>query len=155
MLAPKTLLRLSDATSTHEDFKSGTSFQSVISDPSVQPKDVTRVILCSGKHYYNLNAERVKRNAKNVAIVRVESLCPFPCDELNAELDKYKKATEFIWSQEEHRNMGAWAFVKPRFENLVGRRIKYCGRYEAATPAVGVSSWHVKEADGVINCPFS
>lgn len=92
VVAPKTLLRLSDATSPFGDFETGKSFLPVIGDKSVNPASVKRVLLCSGKHYYNLNEERVKRSSSDVAIVRVESLCPFPVHELNEELDKYKNA---------------------------------------------------------------
>ncbi|XP_059615190.1 probable 2-oxoglutarate dehydrogenase E1 component DHKTD1 homolog, mitochondrial [Phlebotomus argentipes] len=154
MVAPKVLLRLSDATSAPEDFKPGTHFLPVIGDSTVNPSDVKKVILCTGKHYYNLKAERKNRGLGDVAIVRVESLCPFPVHELNNELDKYKSAKTFIWSQEEHRNMGAWTFVKPRFENLLARRIKYSGRYVGGTVAVGVSSWHQQETQFILTDPF-
>ena len=112
----------------------------------------------------------------DVALVRVESLCPFPVQAIRDELAKYANAREFVWSQEEHRNMGAWTFVQPRFENMCERRvseegtgtnclaginhlwssflfflqIQYRGRPEAATVAVGVSKWHVREAEDVI-----
>uniref|UniRef100_A0A1L8E1X1 Putative 2-oxoglutarate dehydrogenase e1 subunit n=1 Tax=Nyssomyia neivai TaxID=330878 RepID=A0A1L8E1X1_9DIPT len=154
VISPKVLLRLSDATSSPDDFKPGTHFLPVIGDTSVNASDVKKVILCSGKHYYNLRTERKNRDLKDVAIVRIESLCPFPVHELNCELDKYKNAKTFIWSQEEHRNMGAWSFVKPRFENLLARKIKYSGRYIAATPAVGVGTWHQQEAQYVVTDPF-
>ncbi|GAB0099368.1 Probable 2-oxoglutarate dehydrogenase E1 component DHKTD1 homolog, mitochondrial [Sergentomyia squamirostris] len=154
VVSPKVLLRLSDAISSPQDFKPGTHFLPVIGDSLVNPADVKKVILCSGKHYYNLKNERKNRNLTDVAIVRVESLCPFPVHELNTELDKYKNAKTFIWSQEEHRNMGAWTFVKPRFENLLARKIKYSGRYPAATPAVGVGAWHHQEAQFVVTDPF-
>uniref|UniRef100_A0A1B0D4C6 Transketolase-like pyrimidine-binding domain-containing protein n=1 Tax=Phlebotomus papatasi TaxID=29031 RepID=A0A1B0D4C6_PHLPP len=154
IVSPKVLLRLSDAISKPDDFRPGTFFLPVIGDSFANPSEVKKVILCSGKHYYNLNAERNARDLKNVAIIRVESLCPFPVHELNTELDKYKNAKNFIWSQEEHRNMGAWSFIKPRFENMLARKIKYSGRYAGATPAVGVGSWHQQEAQFVVTDPF-
>lgn len=93
VVGPKTLLRLSDATSVYTDFVHGTTFKPVIEDVIAMEKDkVKRVILCSGKHYYNLNAFRDENKIHEVAIVRVESLCPFPVKELNDELDKYKNA---------------------------------------------------------------
>lgn len=93
VVGPKTLLRLSDATSVYTDFVHGTTFKPVIEDGIAMEKDkVKRVILCSGKHYYNLNAFRDENKIREVAIVRVESLCPFPVKELNDELDKYKNA---------------------------------------------------------------
>lgn len=112
----------------------------------------------SGKHYYTLVGEREARGIKDTAIIRIESLCPFPTQEINAELEKYKQAKsmfipilchiyiclkfsavlissvcvmlillipEFVWSQEEHRNMGAWFFVHPRFENLCSTKVSF------------------------------
>ncbi|XP_058821840.1 probable 2-oxoglutarate dehydrogenase E1 component DHKTD1 homolog, mitochondrial [Topomyia yanbarensis] len=155
VVAPKTLLRLSECVSTHADIAPGTYFQPVIGDYLVSdPKKVKRVILCSGKHYYNLYNERLATKNKEVAIVRLESLCPFPVLGIQDELAKYSNAREFIWSQEEHRNMGAWNFVHPRFENMCGKRINYRGRYEGATIAVGVSTWHAKEAEQVVKSAF-
>ncbi|XP_065076588.1 probable 2-oxoglutarate dehydrogenase E1 component DHKTD1 homolog, mitochondrial [Ochlerotatus camptorhynchus] len=155
VVAPKTLLRLSECVSTHADLAPGTFFQTVIGDGAVSdPKKVKRVILCSGKHYYNLNNERLASKNGEVAIVRLESLCPFPVQRIQEELAKYSNVREVVWSQEEHRNMGAWSFVQPRFENMCGKRITYRGRYEGATVAVGVSSWHAKEAEQVIKAAF-
>jgi probable 2-oxoglutarate dehydrogenase E1 component DHKTD1 len=155
VVGPKTLLRLSDATSPITEFLPGTHFQNVIPDVYANPKSVKRVILCSGKHYYNLNSERINKRIEDVAIIRVESLCPFPVQEIQTELSKYGMATTIVWSQEEHRNMGAWNFVQPRFENLIGRRIKYAGRNEAGTPAVGVGIWHQRECANIVSQPFT
>lgn len=155
VVAPKTLLRLSEATSSYEEMLPGTHFKNVLGDPFANPKIVKKIILCSGKHYYNLNNERLAKNITDVAIVRVESLCPFPVQELQDEISKYKNAKICVWSQEEQRNMGAWTFVQPRFENMLGRRIKYVGRSEAGTPAIGVSSIHQQEAAYVVNQPFA
>ncbi|XP_034113046.1 probable 2-oxoglutarate dehydrogenase E1 component DHKTD1 homolog, mitochondrial isoform X1 [Drosophila albomicans] len=154
VIAPKTLLRLSAATSTHEDFQPGSMFHNVLGDNTVQPEQVRKVILCSGKHYYNLVEERQKREAHDTAIVRLESLCPFPVQELQAQLAQYGNVQSFIWSQEEHRNMGAWTFVRPRFENLIGQQLKYCGRSEAPTPATGIGKVHKQEAAEVVAAPF-
>lgn len=194
--SPKILLRLSDASSTFADFGPGKSFLPVIGDNVVRnPENVKRVILCSGKHYYALNEERLAKKYEDVAVIRIESLCPFPVGEINNELEKYKNAKSkftsrdsdveqrnnifkisvVVWSQEEHRNMGAWAFVKPRFENMCGRKviemqlffsllvwitvnslqIKYYGRSEGGTTAVGVSQWHKIEAADVVKSPFT
>jgi probable 2-oxoglutarate dehydrogenase E1 component DHKTD1 len=131
VVGPKTLLRMSEATSSFQEFQPGMHFVNVLPDTTANPKNVKRVILCSGKHYYALNNERISKNIENAAIIRVESLCPFPVHDLNVELAKYKHATLCVWSQEEHRNMGAWSFIQPRFENMCGRRIKYSGRKEA------------------------
>lgn len=154
VVAPKTLLRLSDCVSTHADFAPGTFFQPVLPDPAtggtVDPKRVRRVVLCSGKHYYTLQSERKTRNVSDVALVRLESLCPFPVQAIRDELARYPNAREFVWSQEEHRNMGAWTFVQPRFENMCERRIQYRGRPEGATVAVGVGPWHLRQLEDVI-----
>lgn len=149
VVSPKTMLRMSEATSSYEDFLPGNHFQNVLPDTKADPKNVKKVIFCSGKHFYNLNSERIAKNIQDVAIIRVESLCPFPVHDIQQELAKYKNAKSFIWGQEEHRNMGAWRFVElkffsilpsviflpsfvhPRFENMCGRRVKYCGRNEA------------------------
>lgn len=93
VVGPKTLLRLSDATSSYHDFMHGKVFQPVIEDTiAMETSKVKRVILCSGKHYYNLNAYRNENKIAEVAIIRVESLCPFPVKEINDQLDKYKNA---------------------------------------------------------------
>ncbi|CAK1541312.1 unnamed protein product [Leptosia nina] len=154
VVAPKILLRSSDAVSDLSDFAPGSSFRPVIGDNVADPIRVKRVILVSGKHYYELHKERIRNKIDDVAIVRVESLCPFPVYGLQKELDKYSNARKFIWSQEEHRNMGGWTFVKPRFENLLGRKIIYSGRSEAATPAVGAPVLHRVEVEHILREPL-
>ena len=79
-----------------------------------------RLLFASGKHYYTLNEEREKQQRQDIAIIRLEELCPFPADELRQEMKKYSKAKEFLWCQEEHRNQGAWSFIHPRFSNILG-----------------------------------
>lgn len=154
VIAPKILLRHPAAVSSLLDFEPRTSFKTVIGDDKVKNCNVTKVILVSGKHYYALNNYRETSGYKNVAIIRLENLCPFPVYELLEEITKYKHAKTFIWSQEEPRNMGAWSFIKPRFENLCGRQLKYCGRKSMAAPAVGDGQMHQREANEVIVKPF-
>ncbi|KAG6444980.1 hypothetical protein O3G_MSEX003656 [Manduca sexta] len=154
VVAPKILLRLPDAVSPLSDFTPRTHFHTVIGDQLADQLKVKRVILVSGKHYYELHKERVKAKIDDVAIVRVEGLAPFPLQALQKELDKYPNARKFIWSQEEHRNMGAWSFVKPRFENLCGRKLVYAGREVAATPAVGAATLHRAEVQHVLREPL-
>ncbi|CAH2261934.1 jg6996 [Pararge aegeria aegeria] len=154
VVAPKILLRLADATSPLSDFEPGTHFKPVIGDAIADPLRVNRVILVCGKHYYELNKERLKAKIDDVAILRVESLSPFPLQALQHEVAKYKNARKFIWSQEEHRNMGAWTFVKPRFENLLGKKLLYAGRAEAPTTAVGASKLHRVEVEHVLREPL-
>ncbi|XP_043274432.1 probable 2-oxoglutarate dehydrogenase E1 component DHKTD1, mitochondrial isoform X2 [Venturia canescens] len=154
VVAPKTLLRHASATSSLMEMAPKTSFQSVIGDNRVSDADVNKVIFVSGKHYYALDKQREISNAKDVAIVRLESLCPFPVADLNQEIQRYPRAKTFIWSQEEPRNMGPWSFIKPRFENLCGRPLKYSGREALPAPAVGIGRVHQREAQEVIVKPF-
>ena len=120
---PKILLRHPECVSTLTDMADGTHFSPVLADQA-KPEKVKRVLFTSGKHYYTLNEERAKRKRDDVAIVRLEELCPFPADELRQEIGKYTNAKEFLWCQEEHRNQAAWSFVKPRFENIVGIHVR-------------------------------
>ncbi|XP_037921992.1 probable 2-oxoglutarate dehydrogenase E1 component DHKTD1 homolog, mitochondrial [Hermetia illucens] len=154
VVAPKVLLRLSDATSSHDDLAPGTHFKNVIGDDIANVQDVRKVIFCSGKHYYNLNSERLANRITDVAIIRLESLAPFPIKEIQTEIAKYKNCRKFIWSQEEARNMGAWSFVRPRFEYLTGKAIIYSGREEAPTAATGIGKVHRIEAEQVAKEPF-
>lgn len=84
---------------------------------------MSKIILTSGKHYYNLLDKRKALGVLDTAIIRLESFCPFPTLQLRTELDRFSNAKTIIWCQEEPRNMGAWSFVKPRFENLIGRKV--------------------------------
>lgn len=154
IIAPKTLLRLSAATSNITEMGPGTTFTPVIGDKIEEPIRISRVVFCSGKHYYSLKEEREKNGRSDTALIRIESFCPFPTMELQNEISKYTNARAFIWSQEEPRNMGAWTFIKPRFENLVGKRISYRGRDTLATPAVGVGQIHREQAADVISSAF-
>uniref|UniRef100_H2Y7B6 2-oxoadipate dehydrogenase complex component E1 n=1 Tax=Ciona savignyi TaxID=51511 RepID=H2Y7B6_CIOSA len=158
--SPKILLRLPAASSHIKEFESGTHFLPVIGDTSAQsPQTVKKVILCSGKHYYALEDQRKKlsqndKDLKNVAIVRVEELCPFPTDALRQELARFPSAETFVWAQEEPRNMGPWSFVNPRFANLLGVQLKYCGRPVMAAPAVGIGTLHTEQVKTILSDPF-
>lgn len=153
--SPKILLRHPEATSTLEDMAPGKTFAPVLSDP--EPRlNASRVLLCSGKHYYALAKQRTELGRdQDTAIIRLEALCPFPVKELADELSKYTQAKEFIWCQEEHRNMGAWFFVQPRFQNLLGRQLKYAGRTNLGVPAVGVGQIHQKECQEILQRAFA
>ncbi|XP_078039369.1 putative 2-oxoadipate dehydrogenase complex component E1 homolog [Augochlora pura] len=155
VVAPKILLRHNAATSLLQDMGPQTRFANVIGDEKTAATNVDKVILVSGKHFYALDDYRNTTGQSNVAIVRLEALCPFPVHELLQELDRYKNAKTFIWSQEEPRNMGPWNFVKPRFENLCGRRLQYCGRRPMAAPAAGDGHVHQQETQEVITKPFT
>jgi 2-oxoglutarate dehydrogenase E1 component len=137
LMMPKSNLR--DAISSLADLTEG-SFQLVIDDPANLPRErVRRLVLCSGKIYFVLEATRKNAGIQDVAIVRVEQLYPYPQKELQAILAKYRNAHEVCWLQEEPSNRGAWVFMSDRLEPMLPKTavLTYCGRDEAASPAVG------------------
>eukprot|EP00795_Rhopilema_esculentum_P002589 gene2590-784_t len=144
--SPKLILRMQAATSSISEMTENTFFKTVLEDTSSSAADVTKMIFCSGKHYYALDKERRNQNITNTAIIRIEELVPFPAERLKEELKKYPNAKDFLWCQEEHRNMGAWSFVNPRFQNILNLKLKYCGRDVLGTPAVGIGSRHSEDA---------
>ena len=151
-MTPKSLLRHKLCVSAFDDMVPGRYFDRVISERGklVADSKVKRVVLCSGKVYYDLLAERAQRGIKNVALVRLEQLYPFPVRSLSRELARYP-AAGVVWCQEEPRNMGGWSFVDRRIEdiliNLDGKAARpvYVGRAEAAAPATGSLKRHNKE----------
>jgi 2-oxoglutarate dehydrogenase E1 component len=147
VMSPKSLLRHKLATSSIEEF-SDLNFRSVIGEVS-EIKKARKVILCSGKVYYDLLEAREASKINDVAIVRLEQLYPFPKEELRAELKKFKDA-EIIWCQEEPRNMGAWSFVSELIEETISRP-KYVGRIACASPATGYGSYHAREQKKLID----
>jgi 2-oxoglutarate dehydrogenase E1 component len=150
---PKSLLRLKAAVSEVDDFTSGT-FQPVLPDPSVDPAGVKRVLLCTGKVYYDLIAEREKNGRTDVAIVRVEQLYPLPAEELKAELSRYP-GVEVVWVQEEPANQGAWPFMALSLpEHLEGRPLLRASRKASASPAVGSHAVHEAQQHEVIATAF-
>ena len=155
VIAPKVLLRLPGAASTLDDMAPGQTFQSILPDPNVtQPESVEKVIFVSGRHYYTLAKHIQENNLSNIAVIRLESICPFPAERIQEELKKFKKAKKFIWSQEEHKNMGCWTFVRPRFSSLAGVELEYAGRGELCQPAVGVGQVHQAENIDIIKQTF-
>jgi len=154
VVGPKLLLRLPVAVSSLKEMGPGTHFKPVLGDDTVNSASVTRVVFCSGKHYYALAKQRETTNSMDTAIIRLESLCPFPVEMLREELQKFPGAKEFVWSQEEHRNMGAWGFVSPRFENILGIKLQYVGRKVLAVPAVGIGKLHAQEVTDILSGTF-
>jgi 2-oxoglutarate dehydrogenase E1 component len=138
IMTPKSLLRHKDCVSTSEEF-TATPFREVIDDV-VRPERVRRVVLCSGKVYYDLLE---KRPGDDVAIIRVEQLYPFPEKMLRDALSRYRK-TDVVWVQEESQNMGAWGFMEPRLRGM-GYNVAYIGRDASASPAVGSLKIHQRE----------
>jgi len=130
----------------------GTSFHRVIeeTDALVDDAKVRRVVLCTGKVYFDLRAHRREQKINDVAIIRIEQLYPFPFNTLATVLGRYKNA-EFVWCQEEPENMGAWNFVDRKIERVLwpldvkGKRPRYAGRGEAAATATGLLRRHNAE----------
>jgi len=150
LMTPKSLLRHKLAVSKLTEMGPGSSFHRVLWDDKQPAADekIKRVILCTGKVYYDLFEEREKRGIKDTVILRIEQLYPFPHKALVAELGRYKNAKIVVWCQEEPKNMGAWGFVEPYLEQvqlelgLKAKRPVYTGRVEAASPATGLMSKH-------------
>ena len=150
---PKSLLRLKAAVSEIDDFTSGT-FQPVLPDHTVDAAGVRRVLLCSGKIYYDLIAERAKSGRDDVAIVRVEQLYPLPADEIKAELARFP-GVEVVWVQEEPANQGGWPFMALNLpEHLDGRPLLRASRKASASPAVGSHAVHEAQQAEVVATAF-
>ncbi|CAM2972498.1 2-oxoglutarate dehydrogenase E1 component [Rariglobus hedericola] len=152
IMSPKSLLRSPAATSKMEDFTTG-AFQEIIDDPSA-PKTAKRLILCSGKVYYDLDAYRTANKITDTAIVRVEQLYPLHKDKL-AEVAKTYGKTKLIWCQEESQNNGAWTFIAPELETIFGRKAAYIGRDASASPAVGSLAIHKRELAAFLKDAFA
>ncbi len=154
VMSPKSLLRHPEAVSSLEEMTKGV-YTRVIADDKVDAKKVKRVLLCSGKVYYDLEARRKEdKNADKVAIVRVEQLYPLPERSILDELAKYKNA-EVCWVQEEARNYGAWTFMLDNLGSQLSRPLRYIGRKAAASPAVGTMGQHNKEQQNIIEEAFN
>jgi 2-oxoglutarate dehydrogenase E1 component len=157
IMTPKSLLRNKDASSPLKSLASD-RFRPVIGevDESINPATVKRVLVCSGKVYYDLINARAERKANNVAIVRVEQLYPFAHKTFETELRKYSKATEVIWVQDEPQNQGPWYYVEHHlYENMVaGQKLGYAGRPASASPAVGYLAKHQEQQKTLIEHAF-
>ncbi len=152
IMTPKSLLRHPKVISTLKDF-GDVGFQEVIDDATIaKPKLAETVVLCTGKLYYELIEARLSAENDTLPIVRLEQLYPFPEEKLKAVLARYANAKNLVWTQEEPVNMGAWSFVRPRLEELVGKqmKIRYSGRKGAGTTAEGSLKQHVKEQTRII-----
>ncbi len=149
LMTPKGLLRHRRAVSELTAFTQS-GFQCAIDDPDVdEPAAVRRLVLCSGKVYYDLVAARSQGDGN--ALVRVEQLYPFPQEQVGQILQRYEGLKEVVWVQEEARNMGAWAFVEPLLEEMLGEvPLHYAGRDEAASPATGSYQVHQAEQEDIV-----
>lgn len=153
VMTPKSLLRHPKAVSDVADLTGKTSFQPVVPDTDMTPKDVRRVVLCSGKLYYELAAHRTAHHRKDVAIVRLEEVYPLPVQALEKELKKYK-TDDIVWTQEEPRNQGAWTFLLDNLWPKLGLQPRYIGRGPSASTAVGSPSRFREEQEQVITKVF-
>lgn len=155
VFSPKSLLRHKLAVSSVADFTEGT-FQPVMGDAGVNgtplnPADVKRVLLCSGKVYYDLFQARAERGITDTAVIRMEQIYPLPVEELKAVLSQYPNAEDFAWVQEEPANQGAWSFVALNLlEHLEGVRLRRISRPAAAAPAVGSARMHEAEQSALV-----
>jgi 2-oxoglutarate dehydrogenase E1 component len=160
IFTPKSLLRLPEAMSKPRDLASG-GFERLIDDriASGAPERVERVILCSGKVYYELRAERERRMQDapgRVAIARVEQLYPWPAQQIVDQLQRFPRAERVVYAQEEPANMGAWTFVRERLQSalLPSQKLAYAGRPESASPAVGSMRIHKEEQADLLASAF-
>jgi 2-oxoglutarate dehydrogenase E1 component len=153
IMSPKSLLRHPVATSRIEEFTTG-SFQEIIDDPSA-PAKPARIILCSGKVFYDLADYRAKKNVTDTAIIRVEQLYPLHRNRLGELSDKYGHGARLVWCQEEPQNMGPWSYIAPQLEEIFGRKAKYVGRDAAASPAVGALAVHKLELTAFLQDAFN
>ena len=152
VMSPKSLLRHKLAVSSMDELAKG-EFQHLIGDASADPKKVTRVVLCSGKVYYDLLEDVQKRGQDDVALVRVEQLYPFPREALIRELARFPKATSVVWCQEEPQNQGAWYQIRHHLQHCVPANLElhYAGRQRSPSPAVGHMADHVEEQQKLVS----
>ena len=154
VISPKSLLRNPLVTSELKELTKG-KFQTVIDDNNLTKEKVDRVIMCSGKLFYDLLKSREENNIKNVSLIRIEQLYSFPYDDLENILKKYTNASEFVWCQEEPMNQGAWFSHRHRLQRVLDRfnnndEIKLISRPPAAAPAVGLMKLHLKQQEELV-----
>jgi len=159
MMAPKSLLRNKRAAARLEDLTQG-SFQPVLDDPDAATRrdGVSRLVLCSGKVYVDLVDSPLRAEGVGVAIARVEELYPFPAERIEEVFAAYPGLRDVIWLQEEPANFGAWGFIAPQLRELTERHslsLRYIGRNERASPAVGSARIHLAEQAKIVADAFS
>jgi 2-oxoglutarate dehydrogenase E1 component len=155
VMTPKSLLRLPAAGSTLDELATG-EFHRVLADATADPAKVTRVLMCTGRIYYDLAEERTKRKADHIAIVRLEQLYPWWPDLVNESIAPYAGLREVMWVQDEPFNMGAATFVTPRLEEMLPSKTKLevIARAESASPATGSHNAHVIEERQILKAAF-
>jgi 2-oxoglutarate dehydrogenase E1 component len=157
VMTPKSLLRHKNALSSLDELAKG-SFQHLIPDADADAKKVKRVVVCSGKVYYDLLDQVGKQGLQDVALIRVEQLYPFPRQQLASELKRYAKAPDVVWCQEEPQNQGAWYQIRHHLDFCLAPKqaLHYAGRPRSPSPAAGHFNDHVAEqeqlvADALVN----
>jgi 2-oxoglutarate dehydrogenase E1 component len=149
VMAPKSILRHPMAVSTLDEMASG-YFHEVLDDTSLGDSPAKRVLICSGKIYYDLLQRREQLRRDDTAILRLDQLYPFPVQQLRQIAGRWLNAAECFWVQEEPENMGAWGFVRWNLQEEIGREIRYLGRKAAASPATGYAAIHKAEQAALI-----
>ena len=155
VMSPKSLLRKKEAVSTLQELANG-KFQTVIQDTGdLDTKRIKKVILCSGKVYYDLEAYRAEKGTEDRVILRIEQLYPFPEDDLVEALSPYVNMEEMVWCQEEPMNQGAWfqsqqSMLNAMWRHLPNKFLRFAGRAAAATPAAGYMALHVAQQQALI-----
>jgi len=153
IMSPKSLLRLKAASNDISELTNG-SFQVVIPEiEKLDAKAVTKVILCSGKVYYDILAKRQESKKNHIAIIRIEQLYPFPEPELKKVLEQYPNAKDVVWCQEEPENQGAWYSSQHHMRACLSnqQKLTYAGRAASASPAVGYHQAHVEQQEALVN----
>ena len=159
LFTPKSLLRHKESVSPLEEFATD-RFKPVNEDwesKDINTDKVQRVVFCSGKVYYDLRAERKAKNLRDLPLVRIAQLYPFPHEDFQAQLERYRKATEIVWCQEEPRNQGAWHRIQHYLERhmLPHQKLIYAGRDSSASPAVGYKSLHDRQQKELVELALS
>jgi len=159
LFTPKSILRHKESVSALDEFATD-KFKPVNEDwesQSINPETVTRVVFCSGKVHYDLRAERRAREIKDLPILRIAQLYPFPHEDFQAQIERYKNATEIVWCQEEPRNQGAWHRIQHYLERhmLPHQKLVYAGRDSSASPAAGYKSLHDRQQKELVDLALS
>ena len=154
IMTPKSLLRAKFASSRAEEFTNGRFEEILGSSEAGSAAKMKRVILCSGKVYYDLLNHRAEHKIDNVALIRIEQLYPLAEAKLRSILEPFPKTATLVWCQEEPQNMGAWSFIEPRLRKLFGREIAYAGRKASASPAVGALAIHKRDQETLVREAF-
>ena len=156
-MTPKSLLGLPECVSTLDDMSEGTYFHEILDDyrRPCAPGDVNRVIFCSGKVYYDLDAYRKDHEIKDTVIIRMEQLYPLHRIRLEQIAKQYEHAHRWVWCQEEPLNMGAWSYIGPRIQEVAPYKVRYAGRDRASSPATGAKTIHKLEQKKLVHQAFN